>query len=497
MEYGDACASSVSDYAELTTVGVDVGSTTAHLLISRLKMQRLFQSLSSRFVVVERETLWRSPITLTPYLSGGEIDAGALGRFVGDGYRRAGLTSCDVDTGAVILTGEALKQRNAQAIADEIAEDTGRFVCTSAGHELESVLAAHGSGAVDFARAKDAVVLHIDIGGGTSKLCLVDRGDIVAVAALEVGARCVVLTDGRISIVTEAARRVAAERGCVIAAGDALDPDTEALLVDTLCEALVAAAAGCEDELVEALLVTVPFAPSLPPDFVTFSGGVSEYLYGREQNSFGDLGGSLARAIASAAARGRLGAPIAELAPGIRATALGASQFTVEASGNTIGADGDALPLRNVPVVRCHVPVDDEIAVSALVEEVDAAGGRLGLDLRAGGVPVALAVHWHGSPAYRRLRAVAEMVAEVSNCLEGSAPLVVIIDVDIARNLYGLLREEFGMRRPLVCVDGLRLTELDYVDVGQCSEPAGFVPVIVKSLLFTCAGGEDSWERIA
>ena len=55
------------DNVELTTVGVDVGSSTSHLLFARLHLQRLTESLSSRFVVVKREVLHRSPILLTPY----------------------------------------------------------------------------------------------------------------------------------------------------------------------------------------------------------------------------------------------------------------------------------------------------------------------------------------------------------------------------------------------------------------------------------------------
>src|SRR5712691_13522044 len=62
------------DNVELTTVGVDVGSSTSHLLFAKLHLQRLTQSLSSRFVVVHREVLHRSPILLTPYRPDGLID---------------------------------------------------------------------------------------------------------------------------------------------------------------------------------------------------------------------------------------------------------------------------------------------------------------------------------------------------------------------------------------------------------------------------------------
>src|SRR5215472_13674829 len=106
----------VLDNVELTTVGVDVGSSTSHLLFARLHLQRLTESLSSRFVVVEREVLHRSPILLTPYQPDtGLIDVDVLSSFVKATYAEAGLAPEDVDTGAVILTGAALERANARA----------------------------------------------------------------------------------------------------------------------------------------------------------------------------------------------------------------------------------------------------------------------------------------------------------------------------------------------------------------------------------------------
>src|SRR6184192_3697015 len=96
------------DNVELTTVGVDVGSSTSHLLFAKLHLQRLTQSLSRRFVVVHREVLHRSPILLTPYREDGLIDVQALELFVHQAYAEAKLTPDQIDTGAVILTGAAL-----------------------------------------------------------------------------------------------------------------------------------------------------------------------------------------------------------------------------------------------------------------------------------------------------------------------------------------------------------------------------------------------------
>ncbi|HEY2595520.1 MAG TPA: ethanolamine ammonia-lyase reactivating factor EutA, partial [Chloroflexota bacterium] len=161
----------VLDNVELRTVGVDVGSSTSHLLFARLHLQRLTESLSSRFVVVEREVLHRSPILLTPYRPDtGLIDVDVLSSFVKATYAEAGLAPEDVDTGAVILTGAALERANARAVAELFAGQGGKFVCASAGHNLEGILAAHGSGAVGLSRERRGTLLHVDVGGGTTKL---------------------------------------------------------------------------------------------------------------------------------------------------------------------------------------------------------------------------------------------------------------------------------------------------------------------------------------
>src|SRR5205814_10611159 len=101
----------------------------------------------------------------------------------------------DLDTGAIILTGEAVRRSTARAIADLLAEEAGEFVCASSGHNLEAVMAAHGSGAVGHSRQLGRAVLSVDIGGGTSKLTLARNGEIIETAATNVGGRLVATDD--------------------------------------------------------------------------------------------------------------------------------------------------------------------------------------------------------------------------------------------------------------------------------------------------------------
>src|SRR5437588_11112263 len=214
-----------ADNVEFTTVGIDIGSSTSHLMFARVHLQRLSTALSSRFVVVERNVLWQSPILLTPYCADFTIDTEKLAAFIDRSYRDAGLTRDAVDSGALILTGEALKRRNARAIADLFSADAGKFVCASAGHHMECQMAAHGSGAIALSRGHAATVLNVDIGGGTTKFALIEKGRILATCALAVGGRLVVEEEqAGLTRVEPPAQEVAQASGIALRLGHPLAP---------------------------------------------------------------------------------------------------------------------------------------------------------------------------------------------------------------------------------------------------------------------------------
>src|SRR5262249_23937209 len=149
--------------------------------------------------VVSRETLFQSPVALTPYSSDVRIDDAALGAIIDEAYAAAGVDARDIDTGVVILTGEALRRENAEAIAALLGELRGDFVTATAGHHMELMLAAYGSGASKLSYDEGKRILNVDIGGGTAKLGIVENGNVTATAALHIGGRLQVVDDiGRI-----------------------------------------------------------------------------------------------------------------------------------------------------------------------------------------------------------------------------------------------------------------------------------------------------------
>ncbi|HLN83749.1 MAG TPA: ethanolamine ammonia-lyase reactivating factor EutA, partial [Candidatus Binatia bacterium] len=204
----------------LKSVGIDIGSSTSHLIFSHITLRREGASLSGKFKVTNREVLYRSPIMLTPYLSATKIDTDKVNDFIHAAYKEAGLTPEDVDTGAVIITGEALKKENAQPIVENFAKYSGKFICAAAGHNHEALLAAYGCGAVDLSKAEHKTVLNVDMGGGTTKFSLVEDGVVTQTASINIGARLIAFDDDdTITRIEHAGRTMMKELGYKIDLG--------------------------------------------------------------------------------------------------------------------------------------------------------------------------------------------------------------------------------------------------------------------------------------
>ncbi len=470
---------------EMTTVGIDIGSSTSHLLFARIRLQRETQALSSRFVVTSREVLWRSPILLTPFLADGTIDAAELGRFFKDAYRQAGFTRADIDSGAVILTGEAIKGKNARAIDELFADEAGKFVCATAGHKLESTLAAHGSGAVKLSKQRGECILHVDIGGGTTKLALIDHGKILGVGAIAVGGRLLAQdASGAWTRIDDSAHLVAEDLGIPADASALASLESRRRIARRLAEVAIDCMLGAPlDSLGAALQLTEPFERTAKPTAVSFSGGVSEYLFGREEREFGDIAKLLADELRKQFAK-RFAMPVIDPGQGIHATVIGASQYTVQVSGKTIYLpDPAVLPVHGVPVVRVAFDFSGDIDPQALSDAITNAFQRLDL---TPGSRMAIAFSWKGNPEHARLYAAA---CGLVRALQRNPPrdelLLLMIGGDVGKTFGHLLHEELGFRGKLVSIDGVHLHDLDFVDVGAFYDPPGVVPVVIKSLLFS------------
>ncbi len=469
------------DEIVILSVGVDIGSSTSHLVFSRIVLERL----DSRYVVSQRETFYESDILLTPYTEEETIDSEKLGAFIAKQYEFAKVQPDEIDTGALILTGVAVRRKNARAIADLFASQTGKLVAVSAGDSLETVMAAYGSGAVSRSVRDGATVMNVDIGGGTSKIAVCAGGKVVDLTAVDVGARLVVTgPDGRITRTEESGRQFAAELGVDVSIGAVLKPADARELAKRMSDRLFEAMQGASPKVgASSLLRLDPIAPREKVDEITISGGVSEFVYGRETGSFGDLGPLLGEAI-----RARIeawGPRLETPSEGIRATVIGASQYTTQVSGSTIFVSPmEILPLRNVPVIAPDMQMDADTIDPKLVA-ASIRGVLKRLDLADGEKPVAVFAPWRGSATFARLDAFCEgVVAGLEPVLAHGHPIVLVGDGDVG-GLIGIhFREEMKHHHPVVSIDGLELKEFDYIDIGAILDSSGAVPVVIKSLIF-------------
>jgi ethanolamine utilization protein EutA len=467
------------DNIVLASVGIDIGSAGTQVIFSRLHMRRMGEDLSSRYFVVKRETLYESPVALTPYADEVRIDEQALGRIIDDAYASAGLHPDAIDSGSVILTGEALRRENARAIGELLAEMGGEFVCATAGHHMEAMLAAYGSGAAKVSHDRGMRVLNVDVGGGTTKLAVIEHGEVVETAAFHVGGRLLVVDgEGRITRLDPQGRELARQAGFDWKLGDRVPPGALDTVAEWMAEAMCTAILGDKR-----LYLTEPLRNLSRIGGVMFSGGVGEYVYERETRDFGDLGRRLGMQL-----RRRLDRlPGKLLPPGecIRATAFGASEYSMQLSGNTVyvSQPGELLPRRNLQVLQPPVRLDGEIVpekVAAVVARHFAA-----FDLVEGEGEVALAFRWRGEPAFERLAAFARAITlSLANTLKQKKPLYLILDGDVANTLGGILKDDWRIESELLVIDGVALRDFDYIDLGRIRMPSHTVPVTIKSLVF-------------
>ena len=472
----------------LKSVGIDIGSSTSHLVFSQLTLRREGASLSGKFKVTERKVLFRSNIKLTPYLSETLIDIEETKRFIEDAYKEAGFGPEDIDTGAVIITGEALKKENAQPIVEYFAKYSGKFICAAAGHNHEALLAAYGCGAVDLSKSEHKTVLNVDMGGGTTKFSLIENGVVTQTAAINVGARLIAFDDA--SVVTrieDAGKTLMDELGYAVGLGKNImqkqKEEFAALMAKVLFELIEREPSS---PLAKQLMVTPPFSHYRgfdQVDALVFSGGVSEHVYDRDRTSYGDVGPLLGKCVRDYLKKIPKKNVLREPIEGIRATVIGAGEYTVQASGNTSYiSDPAVLPVFALKVVRASLK-QGRPALEALKQSLAK------FDRTSWSPGLALSLSLEGDLDYKSIRGAAEGIAAIcKSSKNGQSPLYLVLDLDVAKSLGAVLKEELKLEREIVAIDGIEVGDLDYIDMGRPMGISEVLPVTVKSLMFPSSG---------
>jgi len=469
---------------ELTSVGVDIGTSTSHLVFSKIVLEKNPKSHSEKFEVTGRKVIHEGQIHLTPLIGTNMIDFEALRTLFLEDYSRAGYDISSVDTGAVIITGETAKKENAQLIVSSLAAEAGKFVAATAGPNYEALLAAHGSGAVALSASSHRTVMNVDVGGGSSKIAVCQNGKVTATAAINVGGRLVATdTEGGILRLEETARTIGRRLGFNLEMGRHLDPDTKWIISSAMAKALCEAMTGkAESPFTKMLMMTPPLTHVEHVDDLTFSGGVAEYIYERTSEDFGDLGKELAHELVLSVQS--LGMRLVEPENKIRATVIGAGMFNLQVSGSTTFlTSGLQYPLRNliaiVPDISRKRASTDEIASS--IERA-----YLRFDLHEGEDDVILAFNDAVRPSYENLAQFSKgVVAALPRTIERGRPILLCFDTDVGNSVGNVMKRETGIQNEILSIDEIPLHDGDYIDIGQPVIEGVVVPVVVKTLVFS------------
>lgn len=471
------------DELELLSVGLDVGSSTSHLVFSNLLLKKDPKSSSRKFEVAEREIIYEGEIIDTPLIDKNTIDVDALVKFFKEEYKKAGINDPDqVNTGAVIVTGETAKKSNAAQIVEMLSSDTGKFIAATAGPNFESMLAAMGSGATHRSKEKQNTILSCDIGGGTSNMAISSSGNVMSTACINVGGRLLAFEEnGTIWRIDEPAQIIMEEFGMNYKVGDIIPFEDVQKIASKFAEILVEVLIGpTKSKLAKLFMMTSDLDFNIPIDEVMFSGGVGELMYGVNR-TYRDIGMVLAEELMKRFSL--LPGSVVEPDNKIRATVIGAGAYSLSISGSTCYFD-DSLdfPIRNVPVL--HVNAEREkLSVEHIKEEVRKAFERF--DIIEGSENVALYFKDPVRVAYDKLKIFAQSLeVALPESVKNKKMIILIFEKDVGNSIGNVIRRESSIKDNLMALDELFLDDGDFIDIGAPLVSGEVFPVTVKSLVF-------------
>jgi ethanolamine utilization protein EutA len=484
----------MSNEDRLLSVGIDIGTTTTHLVVTSLKFGNLARPTHIRQLgITDKEILFESAIYETPLCEDGRIDAVAVAQLMDRVYAEAALVAnldmSGVQTGAVIITGESARTRNAQAVLEQAAKLAGEFVVESAGPGLESILCARGSGAQAKSKEEGNTVLSLDIGGGTSNFALVEKGEIAATAAVSIGGRAIKFAQGKVSHLSDSCFLLCQANGINLTTGAAVgDCQGELTALADFMAGLIVDLCCPQHKLpkdIEEIWLTPAMTLEKSPEVVMISGGVAALMQNQQNdlNRHQDFGVYLARALNQTLRDRHVKFVLA--ANAIRATVLGAGMHTLQLTGSTIDFAYDSLPLRNLPLIKI-----DAADQTNLVANIKRSIALKEIDWSQQPVALALTGLDPNQLQYARVKQLATSLAQAQEQMGAADPLVVTVDQDIAMALGQLLKRLVPDKR-IISVDGVVVHDGDYLDIGKpiysnslSDKGTGTLPVVVKTLIF-------------
>ena len=479
-------------HQKITSVGIDIGTTTTQLVMSRLTIKNSSPgAVIPKMEITDKEILYRSNINITPINEHLLIDADLIRQIIEDEYKLAGIQKEEVETGAVIITGETAKKENAKNILEATAGFAGDFVVATAGVNLESILAGKGSGAAKYSKENHKIVANIDVGGGTSNIGVFKGGRTLDTACINIGGHLIELEkhSDKITYISDPAWLVLNDMGLQLGVGENVTQNQLIQIAKKMAEAIVETITLRQvTGLAQKLMMTPPLKSDYKIEKVMISGGVADYVYNNyhpvsvtDITKYGDIGPILGWAIQEAFKIE--GIELVKPLETIRATVIGAGIHSLEISGSTIHINSGTLPLKNITVVSPFpegVPEKAEDIAKLLKNQVD----RILVHDRTE-QNIAIALKEPHDMSFNSINELAQGVfIAMEEYISQKKPLIVVIEADCGKVLGQCLSILLNASSELVCIDQIQVDEGDYIDIGKPVMGGRVVPVVVKTLVF-------------
>ena len=471
----------------LLSVGIDIGTSTTQLILSELSIENIASVFTiPRVSIKDKKVIFKSDIIFTPILENNLIDSDGIKAFVEQQYKKAGITKSDIQTGAVIITGETVRKENAQAVAKALSGFAGDFVVATAGPDLESIIAGKGAGTYSYSESQYTTAVNFDIGGGTTNLVVFNNGDIEDTACFDIGGRLIkVDTSEIIHYISPKVKEIIKREALEIHLNEKINLKELDKLLAIFVQVLEnSIGLGEKSPYFDLLITNKALSTKIQIKCISFSGGVADGITKEPiQNPFkyGDIGLLLGKKISGSLLMTDL--KLIPTVETIRATVVGAGSHTTDVSGSTITYKEDILPLKNIPILQ--LSKDDESAdnsgnLGSIIEEkvkwfmVDGEVQTIGLGIEG--------AH---SPSFQSIQSLAkEMIKGLDLLIKEKLPLVIIVKEDMAKALGHSLYANLPKDYPFVCIDSVHVRNGDYIDIGMPIAEGSVLPVIVKTLVF-------------
>ncbi len=473
---------------ELLSIGIDIGTSTTQLIFSKLIIENMASNFTvPRITIVDKQIIYKSEVYFTPLISKDEIDAEGIKNIVHKEYEKANIKKEDIKTGAVIITGETARKNNANEVLHSLSGFAGDFVVATAGPDLESIIAGKGAGAHIYSKEHSVSVVNIDIGGGTSNLALFSRGDVKETGCLDIGGRLIKIDKNtkKVEYIAPKIQTIIREKNFDIELGDKVTSEKLSPIINEMVS-LLEQSVGIKEKtsLFDLIVTNKSIGLNEKIDCISFSGGVADYIYHQgEVNDYfeyGDIGILLGKAIAKSDMCKKL--KIVKPLETIRATVVGAGSHTTEISGSTITYTTDHFPIKNLPILKLSEE-DEKGGTDTLKKAIKEKLNwfKVENDLQK----VAIAINGKKNPSFNEIQAYAKGFAEgMEELIKRELPIIIIVENDMAKVLGHALYAAFQLKKDVICIDGIKVENGDYIDIGKPIAEGKVLPVVIKTLVF-------------